>query len=166
MRPRGSPQELEARRRMAMDLAHKGWSLNRIARTLGVYASSVMRWRDAMESKGVDGLRAKPVPGRPRRMSQAQCRRLIQILSRGAMARGYANELWTTQRIADVIHQEFGVRYDRDYVGVLMHQLQWSHQKPERRALERDEQKIEHWKRSQWPRIKKGLSGWEPTSCS
>ena len=37
-------------------------------------------------------------------------------------------------------------------------------QKPERRALERDEQKIEEWKRTRWPQVKKTLRGWVPTS--
>jgi transposase len=44
-----------------------------------------------------------------------------------------------------------------------MHRLQWSHQKPERRAVERDEQEVERWKRQQWPRIKKKPLGWAPT---
>jgi transposase len=32
--------------------------------------------------------------------------------------------------------------------------LGWSWQKPERRALQRDEAAIEHWKTHEWPRIK------------
>jgi transposase len=80
------------------------------------------------------------------------------------MASGYTTELWTTQRIADLITQEFGVRYHADHVGRLMHDLGWSHQKPERRALERDEKAIERWTREEWPRVKKTLRGWVPTS--
>jgi len=36
-----------------------------------------------------------------------------------------------------------------------MHSLQWSPQKAERRALERDEKAIQRWKQKDWPRIKK-----------
>jgi transposase len=79
------------------------------------------------------------------------------------MAHGYRTNLWTTARIAEVIGQEFGVHYHRDHIGRLMHSLQWSHQKPERRALERNEGAIEHWKRKDWQRIKKKPSGWVPT---
>jgi hypothetical protein len=39
-----------------------------------------------------------------------------------------------------------------------MHALGWSCQKPERRALERDEEAIERWKREVWPEVKKGSS--------
>jgi hypothetical protein len=41
-----------------------------------------------------------------------------------------------------------------------MHQLGWSYQKPERRALERDDEAIDRWKRQTWPRVKKTLRGW------
>jgi hypothetical protein len=44
--------------------------------------------------------------------------------------------------------------------------LGWSYQKPERRALERDEEAIDRWKRKNWPRVKKTLRGWVPTSFS
>ena len=53
--------------------------------------------------------------------------------------------------------------YHRDHIGRLLHSLGWSVQKPERRALERDEEAIARWKRKDWPRIKKTLRGWAPT---
>jgi len=34
-----------------------------------------------------------------------------------------------------------------------MHRLKWSHQKPERRAIECDDAAVEQWKRQQWPGI-------------
>jgi len=71
------------------------------------------------------------------------------------MAHGYRTELWTTLRIAEVIEQHFGVRYHRNHVGKLLHQLQWSPQKPECRAIERDEEAISGWKRDVWPAAKK-----------
>src|SRR6266487_1191540 len=37
----------------------------------------------------------------------------------------------------------------------LLRRLGWSCQVPERRALQRDEQAIVHWKRHKWPAIKK-----------
>jgi transposase len=82
------------------------------------------------------------------------------------MAHGYRTELWTTQRIATLIERRLGVHYHRNHVGKLLHQLNWSHQKPERRALERDEAAIAAWKRSVWPRVKKTPRGWGPTSSS
>ncbi len=82
------------------------------------------------------------------------------------MAHGYATQLWTTARIAEVIWKKFRVRYHRDHIGRLMHGLGWSHQKPQKRALERDEQQIRRFLRKDWPRVKKTPRGWVPTSFS
>jgi transposase len=54
-----------------------------------------------------------------------------------------------------LIKSEFGVSYRPDHIGRLMHDLGWTPQKPERRALEHNEEEIERWKQKEWPRIKK-----------
>jgi transposase len=87
---------------------------------------------------------------------------LLDLLRQGPIAHGYRTNLRTTARIAEVVEREFEVRYHRDHVGRLMHSLQWSPQKPERRALERDEKAIQRWKQKDWPGIKKTLRGWLP----
>ena len=166
MRPYGSAKTLEGRRRKAIALLKEGLSLHGAARRVGSHASSVLRWKRAWTKGGSKGLRPKPVPGRPARLTERQRHRLVRYLLDGASAHGYRTELWTTQRIAELIERRFGVRYHRDHVGRLLHQLGWSHQKPERRALERDEGRIANWKRTAWRRVKKTPHGWRPISFS
>jgi transposase len=166
MRPCGSPKVLEARRQRVIALLEQELSLHEIARRLGCHASSVLRWRNAWQSGGREGLTAKPAAGRPSRLTATQKARFVQLLRQGAMAHGYRTELWTTQRIAALIERRLGVRYHRNHVGKLLHQLGWSHQTPERRALERNEAAIAAWKQSVWPRVKKTPRGWGPTSSS
>lgn len=161
-RPKGSADLLEDRRRRALALVDAGCSLNEAARRIGCGASSVMRWFDARRRGGEKALRVRFSPGRPHKLRPKQTRRLVRLLLRGPMARGYRTNLWTTARIAELIAQEFGVRYHPNHIGRLMHRLQWSHQKPERRAVQRDEAAIEQWKQKQWPRIKKKPRGWAP----
>ncbi len=164
MRPQGSPKLLEERRRSVTTFLKQKLSLHEIARRIGCHASSVMRWRNALQSGGQKALKAKPAPGRPSRLTSKQKKHLVRLLIQGAMAHGYRTELWTTQRIADLIERHLEVRYHRNHVGKLLHQIGWSHQKPERRALERNEAAIAEWKRSVWPRVKKTPQGWQPTS--
>ena len=164
MRLKGSAEWLEQRRRRALKLLKEGLSLNEVGRRMDCAPSSVMRWRDAYQREGKEALKVRFSPGRPPRLTKSQQRRLLKILLKGAIANGYRTELWTTQRIAEVIKKHFGIRYHRDHVGRLMHSLGWSHQKPERRAVERDEERIERWKQKEWPRVKKTLVGWVPTS--
>ena len=166
MRPKGSPQELERRRLRAMGLLEEGYSQAEVARRVGCHPSSVMRWREATERGGAEALRSKPAPGRPPKLTRKHKQGLVQCLLEGPVEHGYRTDIWTTKRVAELIERNFGITYHRDHVGRLLHSLGWSHQKPKHRALQRDEEAIERWKRRDWPRIKRGRRGWAPTSFS
>lgn len=166
MRPHGSPKALERRRRKAVALLAQNLSFHEAARRVGCHASSVLRWSRQRDQGGPEALKPKPASGRPCRLTARQKRRLEGYLLKGAVAQGYRTELWTTQRIAELIQRRFGILYHRDHVGRLLHQLGWSHQKPERRAAERNEALIAEWKRTVWPRVKKTPHGWQPISFS
>ena len=155
MRPKGTAEELERRRRRAVGLLNKGCGIREVARRVGVAPGSVVRWRDAYEKVGTKGLDAKPHPGCPARLSQKQRERLIRLLAKGPRAHGYRTELWTLARVAEVIHRRFGVRYDPAHVWRILNTLGWSCQKPERRARERDEERIARWQKQDWPHLKK-----------
>jgi len=163
-RPKGSAELIEARRRQALRLMKEGYSLNEVGRLVGCAASSVMRWRDSRRAGGEPALKVRFSPGRPPTLGAAQRQRLVKRLLQGAIANGFATELWTTSRVASLIEKRFGVQFHRSHVARLLHELGFSCQKPERRALERDEARIEQWKRRDWPRVKKTLRGWVPTS--
>jgi transposase len=99
-------------------------------------------------------------------LKDRQKNQLVALLLKGPLSNGYRNDLWTTRRIVQVIERRMGIHYHYNHVGKLLHRLGWSHQKPERRAIERDEEAIKEWKRSTWPAVKKTRGGWAPTSCS
>jgi len=155
MRPHGSPLELERRRQRAVKMLQQGATITEVAKRIGCSHSSVILWRDTLRRRGVEGLKARPASGRPPRLSQRQLDRLPKLLLKGALAWGYTTDLWTTTRIAQVIQRQFDVQFHRAHVGRLLARLNWSCQKPERRALERDEEAIEEWKRHRWPALKK-----------
>ena len=81
--------------------------------------------------------------------------KLTNRLLKGPEALGYATPLWTLWRVGHLIEQEFGVRYHNGHVWRILRQLQWSCQRPVGRARERSEKAIAHWKKVEWPRIKK-----------
>jgi len=155
MRPVGTAAELERRRRRAIGLLDEGHSLTTVAQRVGAAISAVWRWRETVRRDGPGGLAAKPVPGRPPKLTARQRQRLPRVLARGARAHGYPNDLWTTKRVAAVITREFHVAYHPAHVSRLLATCGWSCQKPERRAIERDEAAITQWKRYRWTAIKK-----------
>lgn len=159
MRTKGTPAELEARRRRAAALLGRGKGVNETARLVGASPSSVSRWNKALRRRGPDGLAAKPHPGPRPRLNGTQKRSLVARLKKGAVAAGYPNDLWTCRRVRDLIGRMFDVWYDPDHVWRILHSLGWSSQKPQARARERDEAAIERWRKTDWPRIKKTRGG-------
>jgi transposase len=166
MRPKGSASELERRRQRAISLLDRGHAPVDVARMLDVDRRSVRRWKAAHRKRGAKGIEARPTPGRPPKLDRGQRRRLERLLLRGARTAGYESDLWTCPRIAELIAEEFGVSYHPDHIGRLLRSLGWSPQRPQRRAAERDEARIQGWVREDWPRIKNKLRGGGPGSPS
>jgi transposase len=146
----------EGRRLRAFELKERGWKQTQIADALGVTEGAVSQWMKRAREDGVEGLRHKPPPGAPPRLSKEQRAKVPELLERGAEAHGFRGEVWTCERVAIVIRKEFGVSYHPAHVSRLLKALRHSLQKPQRRANQRDEEAIEHWKEKRWPSLKKG----------
>ncbi len=155
MRPSGSPEVLEQRRRRGIALLKEGYPPVEVARRIGVDRRSVRRWKAAYRKHGETGIQARAAPGRPAALAAKDKKRLEKILLRGAKAAGFPTDLWTCPRVAQLIWERFGVDYHVDHVGRLLHGLGFSPQKPARRAIERDEAEIQRWLKERWPRVKK-----------
>jgi transposase len=134
MRPLGSGKRLEERRQRAVALLKEGWAPVEVARLLGVDRRSVRRWQAAYRARGAKGLAARPVPGRPSKLSVRQRKQLEVMLLRGAAANGFENELWTCPRMAQVIRRQFGISYHVDHLSRLLRSLGWTPQRLTRRA--------------------------------
>jgi len=146
---------LEQRRLEAARLLRRGVSQSEVARRVGVHRQSVSRWDRELKNSGIRGLKKAGRAGRKPMLSTADLRGVEAKLKQGAQARGYETELWTTSRVADLIEQQCGVKYHPAHVWRILQELGWSCQRPARRALERDEEKIEGWEKKRWPKLKK-----------
>jgi transposase len=155
MRPKGSAEALEVRRQIAGRLLQEGMGIRQVARLVGAAPGSVFRWKKALEEGGKEALAAKPHPGRPSRLTAEQKEGLKATLLRGPRAAGFRTDLWTLKRVAQVIESHYGVKYHPGHVWHILRDMDWSPQKPERRARERDEEAIERWREEEWPRIEK-----------
>jgi transposase len=153
MRRKGTSEQLAAQRTRGLSLLEQGKKPKEVAEILDVTIRSVFRWR--REAKHPKRKKATRLPGRPRKLSEKQVKRLEKALDRGAYAFGYAENYWTLDRIAQVIWQLFEVRYHPSSVWHVMDRMGWSSQRPQRRPLQRDDEAIERWKEEELPRIKK-----------
>jgi transposase len=129
-----------------------------IARHLGVSEAAVSQWKKKLAQDGPEGLQSRKATGRPPKMDQEAKQALVDKLEEGAIAAGFPTEQWTQARVKKVIEREFGVQYHQNYISRLLHELGWSVQKPDPRAIERDEELIQAWLSQDWPRIKKSAA--------
>jgi transposase len=152
MRPKGTPAELERRRRRAVELVDQGESPTTVARILGVRPTSLHRWRRM--ARQPHGLNAIPQPGPTPGLSAYHLRKLERLLLQGAKKHGWSNELWTAGRVARLIQRRFGLSYHPEHVRkILKQRLGWTSQKPKRKARERNDQEVERWLGDELPRI-------------
>jgi len=137
-----------------LHLREQGWHRGDVADALDVTERSVSRWAAVARVRGPPGLRSAPIPGRPPELSSQQRHWVPELLWHGAEAYGFRGSAWTCGRIAKVIEEEFGVAYNPGHVSRLLKQLRWTPQMPIRRATQRDEAAIEHWRAETWPRLR------------
>jgi transposase len=158
MRRKGSTAEWDRVRSIAANMFDERKEPAEIARHLGVAAQTVRQWRRAYRAGGRAALASSSKPtGRPPKLSDAQRGSLAAMLDGRTPAElGFeGRHLWTQQLIADLVLREFGVSYHHDHVGVMLKEMGFTHQKPARRAAERDEARVEAWRRQAWPALLK-----------
>jgi len=146
---------LEGRRLRAARLFAQGQTQGAVARALGVTTAAVNHWHQTWRAKGVRGLKAAGRAGRKPKLDARQLAKVDRALRAGPSRHGFSTELWTLPRVATVIQRLTGVRHHPSHVGRLLQQLDWSLQRPGRRARERDEAAIARWKTGRWVQLKK-----------
>jgi len=108
---------------MAAQDLQTGVSQSKVARKYGVSRTTASRWHRALSGSGVEALRKRRAPGRPSRLSKDQLQGVAEVYQAGPRQAGFDTDRWTTQRFAEAIFAKFGVRYDPDHVGRIMHRL-------------------------------------------
>src|SRR5262249_1379406 len=111
----------EWRRMRALDLARQGWKQRDIAVALDVSGGAARRG-------GPEALRSHPGPGPAAKLTPQQLRLIPDFLWHGAEAYGFRGDVWTCERVAGVIGEEFGVSYSKSQVPRLLKRLGWTPQ--------------------------------------
>jgi len=145
----------EGRRLRAWELKEKGWKQQRIAEALGVTKGAVSQWMKKAKTGGVETLCHRKPTGAPSRLTASQKSELPELLSKGSESYGFRGEIWTCERVAEVIRRHYGVSYHPSHVSRILRSLGWSLQKPKRRANQRNEDEIREWLKEKWPEIRK-----------
>lgn len=146
---------MEQRRLQAAKLFARGKGPREVARLLKVQRQSAHDWQRRWRDGGTAALRSTGAAGPKRKLSATQQAEIAAAVVAGPQAQGHATAVWTLPRVAQLIEQRTGQRYHPGHVWRVLRELGFSCQEPTRRAIERDEPAITHWKRVTWPRLKK-----------
>lgn len=147
----------EGRRRRAWELKQEGWRQQDIAKALGVTKGAVSQWMKRAQEGGVEALLRRKAPGAAARLTSEQRAQIPLLPARGAEFFGFRGNIWTRERVAEVMRRVFGISYHPSHIGRILRACGWSLQKPVRRASQRDEAAIRHWREERWPEVKKRL---------
>ena len=155
MRSQGSAPELERRRKLAVARVAEGYSQAQVAAILGLHPNIVSRWVCTAREQGADVLKARPTPGRPRKLTARQEKTVPGWVTKLPTSFGFPTDLWTSRRLAALIEQRLGIRFNSNYLVAWLPARAYTPQKPEQPARERDEAAIARWKEENWPRLQK-----------
>jgi transposase len=148
-------QTLEAMRLRAVDAVESGVHPEDVAASLGMARGTVYGWLARYREGGREALRARPVPGRPPKLTGGQMRRLYGlIVGTDPRQLEFAFALWTRDMVRTLIRREFGVSLSAVSVGRLLRTLGLSPQRPLWRAWQADPQAVARWKDEQFPAIR------------
>lgn len=136
-------------------MLQKGKGCAEVALAVGVARQTVYTWKALFDEGGIDALRAVPEAGRPAKLDPTQLAAVRAAVLQSPTEHGFGTELWTVKRVGAVIERMHGVRFSQGHVWRILGSLGFSPQKPEKRAIERNEDAVRSWKRSTWPALKK-----------
>jgi len=132
-----------------------GKTVAQAAHAVGVARQTVYTWKALLDEGGIDALRSMPLRGRPARLDAQQLDAIGRALMQKPTEHGFGTELWTLKRVGVLIKRQYGVKLGQTQIWRILGRLGFSVQKPERRAIERDEEAVQTWKRKTWPGLKK-----------
>jgi transposase len=128
----------------------KGKTTYEVADLLGCPQSKVMYWKNRFEKKGVSGLRTKPRPGKPPKLSIEQIKHIRQELE--------SVDSWQTRWVSELIYRETGKTYAERHVVRLLHKWGFERITPRkihRKASEKEREQFKKKRRGYWTHSRK-----------
>lgn len=150
----------------AVALNMEGKAATEIASILKVHHTNVCLWLHRWQDAGLQGILERHRPGRPDRLSEEQRKILTDVLDSGPVAYGFNSGVWTCSMVSRVINEEFSILYHPAHVSRILHELQFSVQRPQKILVRADKTLQSRWIRYRYPDIKKKPKAKKRLFCS
>jgi len=107
-------------------------------------------------SGGQKALQAKPIPGRPSKLSEKQMRWIAEAVRNDTpLQHEFEFALWTLKIIGALIKQQFDIKLSINTLSRVMKLLGFTAQKPLYQAWQQDEKLVRQWEEEIYPEIKR-----------
>lgn len=150
-----SHQTLEELRKLVVERIEEGVRAVDISRVLGLSLPNIYSWVRLAREGGPKALDAKPIPGRPSKLSEEHRRTLLHwVRTKTPYDFGFDTFLWTSEVIQSVLKSELGISLHPSNVSRQLHAMGLTPQKPLQRAYERNARAVKKWKEEEYPALK------------
>lgn len=146
---------LQVMRQQAVKAVKSGQEVSAVAAAFGVSKRAVFGWLAKFAEGGQNALLAKPVPGRPPKISAEQMRWIAQtVKDHTPQQLKFEFGLWTLALIGELIKRQFGKSLALASVSRVMKLLGFTAQKPLYQAWQQDPVLVGLWETETYPAIK------------
>lgn len=147
---------LEEIRIRAVERVQAGESPETVIQALGFTRACIYNWLARYRAGGWDGLKARVLHGRPKKISGRQMEWLYQtIVGSSPLQHRFEFALWTRAIVQTLLRQEWSVKLSLPSIGRLLKQLGLSCQRPLFRATEQNPELVYRWQQEQYPEIRR-----------
>jgi len=104
-----------------------------VAHRCKVHVRTVRDWLARYREGGFEGLKDKPLSGRPCRLGDEAKVQLKEIISKSPEEAGYDTGIWTSSLVKQLISERFGVDFSLNNVCYILKQLGCSFKLPQKK---------------------------------
>ncbi len=139
----------------AIRMYENGLSPDQITEIMEVGRSSLFEWIAKYRQGGLAAISTKFASGRPTVLDDSEMNRLyVMINGKDPRLYSFGLALWTRALIRDLIKKKFGKDVSLVTVGRILKKLGMSAQRPLYRSWKQDPERVQRWKREEYPAIK------------
>jgi transposase len=136
-------------------MCDEGLPAEPIRAVLKLSRMTYFQWTRVYETRGVEGLRVRPVPGGTPKLTDAPTSQLVGwLVGRDPRQFQFDSALWTRPSVRELIQQKFGVEMTPQGIGKLLRRLGVSPQRPLYRAYQQDPDAVRRWTAHEFPAIR------------
>lgn len=82
--------------------------------------ATVRRWLKRWRAEGIEGLKDRPMPGPPPKITPQYKEQLLAVVRRRPRSLGQPYSMWTLQRLSDYLAEQTGIRASYEAVRLLL----------------------------------------------